>query len=56
MREYAQAHNRKNPERVRTNNRIYWTALRALRDSYPDEFDKLLTYYREHPEAVGGAA
>jgi hypothetical protein len=56
MSEYSKAHNRKNPGRVRTNNRIYYTALRALRDSYPDEFDKLLTYYREHPDEVGGGA
>jgi hypothetical protein len=56
MSEYSRAHNRKHPARVATNNRIYYAALRALRDSYPEEFDKLLAYYREHPEETGGAA
>lgn len=38
------------------NSRVYYAALAALRDSYPDEFDKLLAYYRERPEEIGGGA
>jgi hypothetical protein len=59
MREYAKRRRREDPAfraRQILYSRIYDRALAALRDSYPDEFDKLLVYYREHPDEVGGGA